>query len=187
MAGKEETRVLLILAAHAFDDHQYTKLKEALEARGAVVEVASTVTKDARGLHGLRVNPDMLVDDVEAAKYDAVVLVGGHGSSQYWHDVYVHDIVLDVYRRGGLVAAIDRAPVTLGEAGILKKHRATSSVSVYEKMAIFSSEFTAEEVTLDQNVLTAQGNRALDAFVKAVVEWLAGNAKKEMTAQAQTA
>ena len=173
MSKKSGKKVLLLIASEAFDDRQLQALQEAMEKIGLSCDVASTVSQKAKGLHGITVDPDLIVDDVDPEKYDGVVLIGGHGSSQFWHDVYAHQIVRHIHQKGGLLAAVDRAPVVLGVAGVLKDRRATGSVSIFEKMAIYSREFTGKPVEVDGNIITAMGNNSLDLFVDAVISWFA--------------
>ena len=172
MLKKNDRQVLLVIASHAFDDMQFSKIKGKLDELGIGVSVASTVPDNAQGLQGMNVKPDLLIDTANPADYNGVIFLGGHGCSQYWHDVYAHKIVRDLNQRGGLIAAIGRAPVTLGVAGILKNRRTTASVSVYEKMIIYSGEFTGKKLEVDQNLITADGNAALNEFADAIVAWL---------------
>ncbi|MDQ7051712.1 MAG: DJ-1/PfpI family protein [candidate division KSB1 bacterium] len=186
MSKKANSRVLLVIAADAFDDRQYAAVRDALEKAGIQVDVASTVKKGARGLGGMRLDPDFIIDEVDAGPYAGVVFIGGHGCSQYWHDVYAHEIVRTIYENGGLVAAIGRAPVVLGEAGILGEHNTTGAVGIYEKMVIFSKAFTANKIEVDGNVITAENNNALEDFKSAIVAWfMHGDHKPKKPAAAQ--
>ncbi len=172
MSKKSKSRVLLVIASEAFDDRQYQAVRDALEKADVQVDVASTVKQGARGLGGMRIDPDFIIDDVDATQYAGVIFLGGHGCAQYWHDVFAHEIVRAIYEKRGLIAAIGRAPVILGEAGILSEHRTTGAVGIYEKMVIFSKAFTANKIEVDGNVITAEDNNALADFVDAIVSWL---------------
>ena len=171
MPEKNGRRVLIVIASSAFDDAQFSKIRSKMEEAQIGIQVASTVLDNALGLQGMIVKPDLLIDTANPADYAGVIFIGGHGCSQYWHDVYAHKIVREMDRRGGLIAAIGRAPVTLGTAGILKDRRTTASVSVYEKMIIYSGEFTGKKLEIDQNLITADGNAALNAFAETIVAW----------------
>ncbi len=173
MEAKAKSRVLMIVASSAFDESQYRAIRQGLEKMGAEVQVASTVREKARGLEGMLINPDLLVDEVDAEKFDGMVIIGGHGCSQYWHDAFVHKIIRQLNSRGALIAAIGRAPVALGVAGILKDKKATGSVSIFEKMSIYSKEFTTQKLEVDGNIITAEGNAVLNLFVDSILSWFA--------------
>jgi protease I len=69
---------------------------------------------------GLRVTPDLLIQDVDAKDFDAFLLIGGIGSYEYWHDSDVHMLLNEAYKDNKLIRAICLAPVTLVNAGLLK-------------------------------------------------------------------
>jgi protease I len=139
-----------------------------LEQRGLQVVVASTVKNGAVGSEGNTVAPDVLISEVQPEAYAGIVLIGGHGASQYWHDVKAHQIIRAYEKAGKVIAAIDRAPVTLGVAGVLKNKRVTGHISIFEKLVNSGSKYTGEKVERDGNVLTGEGANAASAFAEAL-------------------
>ena len=126
--------ILMLLPNTAFREEEYQAARQALEKRGHKVVVASTVKSGAVGSEGNTVDPDVLVGEVRPEDYAGVVLIGGHGASQYWHDLKVHEIVRAHDKSGKIIAAIDRAPVTLSVAGVLKNKKVTGHISIFEKL-----------------------------------------------------
>jgi protease I len=108
----------------------------------------------------------MLINEVKPEDYAGTVLVGGHGSSQYWHDRLAHDIIRNHHQAGKIIAAIDRAPVALGVAGILKNRKVTGHISIFEKLINFGSDYTGKKVERDENILTGEGANASTAFAE---------------------
>ena len=160
--------VLMVLAHNNFRDEEYTAARNALENNGAKITTASTLKVGAAGSQGLKLNPDLLIDDVNPEDYDAVIFIGGTGSSQYWHDVKAHEIAESANKSGKVVAASSHAAVTLAVAGLLKGKRATGHVTVYEKLKVKGAEYTGKKIEVDGNIITSSGANAAKKFAQAL-------------------
>ena len=162
--------VLMVLAHNNFRDEEYTAARNALENNGAKITIASTLKNGAAGSQGLKLNPDLLIDDVNPEDYDAVVFIGGTGSSQYWHDVKAHEIAQSANKNGKVIGASSHAPVTLAVAGLLKGKRATGHVTIYEKLTIKGAEYTGKKIEVDGNIITSSGANAAKEFAQALTQ-----------------
>lgn len=169
MAMNNKT-ALLVVAADGFRDEEYDATRSALERAGAKVIVTSTVKQGARSLQDKRINPDVLIDDADPAAYGGVVFIGGFGCSQFWHDTKAHQIIRTLYGDGRLVAAIGRAPVTLGVAGVLKDKKVTGHISIFEKLANYGADYTGGKVERAGNLVTGVGPNAATQFASTVAE-----------------
>lgn len=169
LSGK---KVIMIIAHRDFRDEELFEPKSILEGQGAEVLIASSSLQVARGMKGGTVRPDLLIDDVDVAEFDAVIFVGGTGASEYWESPKAHEIARRAVELGKVVAAICIAPVTLANAGVLEGRRATvwpsESGRIIEKGAIY----TGADVEVDDNVITANGPSAAKAFAKAIARKL---------------
>ncbi len=164
------TAVLVLLPSTSFREEEYHAARQALEKRGLQVVIASTVKKGAVGSQGSFVQPDLLIDEVKPEDYAGVVLIGGHGASQYWHDVKAHEIIRAHEKSGKIIAAIDRAPVTLSVAGVLKNRKVTGHISIFEKLVNSGGIYTGAKVERDGNILTGEGANAASAFAEALAQ-----------------
>ncbi len=158
--------VLMLLPASGFREEEYRTAREALEKRGLKVVIASTVKHGALGTEGIKVDPDLLITEADPENYAGVVMIGGHGASQFWHDVKAHEIIRTYNRAGKIIAAIDRAPVTLGVAGVLKDKKVTGHISVFEKLINYGAQYTGNKVERDENILTGEGANACSVFAE---------------------
>jgi len=111
-----------------------------------------------------------LIAQAKPEEYAGLVLIGGHGASQYWHDVLAHDLIRAHEKSGKVIAAIDRAPVTLAIAGVLKSKKVTGHISIFEKLINSGSQYTGAKVERDGNILTAEGANATSAFAAALAQ-----------------
>ncbi|MFQ5601929.1 MAG: DJ-1/PfpI family protein [bacterium] len=172
MAKENSKSVLMIVAHNNFRDEEYTAAREKLEKNGTKITVASTTTNGARSTQGMQINPDVLLDAVNADDYDAVVFVGGSGASQYWHDAKAHEIACHAASHGKVVAASSHAAVTLAVAGLLKDKTVTGHVAVYEKLTVQGANYSGKKLEIDGNIITSSGANAAREFAEALVNSL---------------
>lgn len=166
-------KILFILPPRNFRDEEYQTPRAILEHAGARVIVASVSLAPAKGMLGARVTPDAVMDGLNAEDFDAVLLVGGVGSSKYWYHDIVHDLVRETNRAGKVVSAICLAPVTLANAGLLAGKRATAYPSAANFLKWKGASYTGNSVESDDNIITANGPEAAEEFAQAVVAKIA--------------
>lgn len=164
----------MIIAQNQFKEEELFVTKEILENSGIEVQVASTTLELARGVEGKTFKPQLLVKDVKATDFDAIIFVGGGGANQYWADPVAHKLVKDGYDAGKIVAAICVAPVVLAKAGILKGKRATVWSSDSGHLLVAGAKYTGANVEKDGKIITAAGPFAAREFgeelVKAILQ-----------------
>ena len=166
-------RVVMIIAPEGFRDEELIEPQGILYDRGAEVKVASKSLETAKGMLGVQVKPDLLVSDIKAEDWDAIILVGGGGSSVYWDDSLLHSMLNEAVKQNKIVGAICIAPVTLANAGILAGKKATVYSSETQKLVDKGAECTGKDVERDGNVITASGPAAAKRFGEALAEALA--------------
>ncbi len=172
MAGLTGKKVLMVIASHQFRDEEYQKPRRLLEAAGAKVVIASSTLKEATGMLGLKVKPDILLESAKMSEYDAVVFVGGMGATEYWENPTAHSLAKEAYRSGKLTSAICLAPMTLANAGLLKGKRATIWPDAVDDFKTKGVIYTGKSVEKDGSIITGSGPEAAEAFGKALIEAL---------------
>ncbi len=170
--GLTEKKVLMVIANQSFRDEEYAEPRKIFEENGIKIIVASSSLSQAVGKFGLNVNPDVILSDVNAYDFDAIVFVGGPGASEYWQDTVSHQIIKKAVSEGKVVSAICIAPVTLANAGVLSGKKATVWSSEVGKIGAKGAYYTGNSVEVDGNIVTANGPEAAKDFGKAIVELL---------------
>ena len=170
---------VLILATDGFEQSELFKPREALLDAGVTVELASIKTDEIQGVvsdkdEGKKIKPDMTLDSVKVADYDALVLPGGvmNPDSMRLQDRAV-EIVREFLDANKTVAAICHAPWLLIEADVVKGRRATSWPSVRTDLANAGAIVVDEEVVVDGNLITSRKPDDIPAFNEAIIEALA--------------
>ena len=174
-AARIEGKTVLMIVAHQnFRDEELFKPRSILEDAGARVTVASSSLDPAKGMLGGTAQPDMLVRDVDAGDYDAVVLIGGAGAKEYWEDESAHAVARRAAEEGKVLAAICIAPVTLANAGLLKGKKVTVWKSEASRVKAKGALYTGSDVETDGRIITADGPEAAEKFGRALVKALSG-------------
>jgi len=169
LAGKN---ILMIIASNNFRDEEYKHPREVFESEGAKVTVASSTKREVTGMLGMKVVPDILLSEVVIDNYDAVIFVGGTGSSEYWNNKKAHEIAKEVFERGKIIGAICIAPVTLARAGLLKGKKVTVFSSEVDNIKKEEAIYTGKPVEVDETIVTGNGPSAAREFGEKIAELL---------------
>jgi protease I len=170
------TRVLSVIAEKGFRDEEFAVPYEMLKGAGHAVDVASTSRGEAVGKLGMRVKPDLTVDEAVSGDYGAVLVSGGPTTPVYiWPNEKLHRLLLDVHNEGGIVAAICLAPAVLARIGLLKGKRATiyRTPDSMGEMSAGGCTLLNDHVVVEGRIVTADGPDAARQFGEAVLKLLA--------------
>ena len=162
--GLNDKRVLFVIYSR-FEESEYGIPRAILEDKGAVITVASSSSDVLAGHQGMEVKPDVVLNDVHAADYDAIVFIGGYGYNV--DDPEAQRIAQEAVTEGKLLAAICIAPITLAKAGVVDGKRVTASAwfsELKEAGAIISATY----IERDGLIITADGPIAAREFGEAI-------------------
>jgi 4-methyl-5(b-hydroxyethyl)-thiazole monophosphate biosynthesis len=161
----------LVLLAEGFEEMEAVIVIDVL--RRAEVKVTSASLKElaVRGGHGIVVQADTLLDQVDATDFDIVILPGGgKGSENLRDDARVQQLLSAQHAKGRYIGAICAAPMALEAAGVLNGRAATS----YPGVAIPSAHYKTERVVIDDHIVTSRSAGTAMEFSLALVELLVG-------------
>jgi|TARA_Y100000034_G_scaffold91079_1_gene109802 protease I len=180
---------LLFIAVPNFRDTELFDTKKAL-GPDFHVQIASNTLSAISGVEGSDVVPNHFIENAIPADFDGIVIIGGGGM----HDTLTNDttttqqIVAQVKafsEARKLVSAICIGPIALAKAGVITGKRITGwdDGNNTQKTEIESAgaTFTAEPVTVDGNLITANGPSAATAFGEAIKNYFS----KEETSNAE--
>jgi len=168
-----ENVVLFVLANTDFKDEEYQDTKAVLDEAGIASKVAATSNEDCKGTTGSTVSVDYTFDEVNLSEFLAIIFIGGTGAEKYIHNTGAHALAKAFLDAGKIVAAICWAPAILANAGILKDKEATVWEGAKEDLITNGAHYTAETVTVDGNIITADGPDAATEFGNAIAVALA--------------
>jgi protease I len=173
-ARLKDKKIVMIIAKHMFEESEFYIPKEIFERERANVVVASSTLSEATGRLGKKVKPDILINDIKANKFDAIVFIGGFGVSEYFDDHQAHRIAREALESRKILAAICMAPRILANAGVLEGKKATCYPSVRGDLKGKGAIVTGEMVERDGKVITGNGPSAAERFGELIVLALIG-------------
>jgi len=161
----------IIFLTDGFEEMEALVTADILRRAGVRVELASITGKlEVIGSHDIKIIADSVFTGDASA--DMLILPGGPGASAFIDYKALTDTLTTHYNRGGFIAAICAAPVTLGKLGLLKDKAATCYPGMMDEL---NAELCcAEMVVTDGNITTARGPGASAIFGLALVEILVG-------------
>lgn len=162
--------ILMIVAPENFRDEEFLEPKAVFEKMGMKVTIASKGVKTAKGKLGASVEIDKDISAVNVDEYDAIIFVGGNGSSVYFEDSDALEIAKEAYENGKVIAAICIAPSILANAGILEGKNATCYSSESSNLETQGAKYTGKDVEIDGKIITSNGPKPAAKFGKAIAE-----------------
>ncbi len=165
-------KVLMVVAPVNFRDEECLEPKKTFESKGMNVTIASKGVKTAKGALGASLPVGIDLSEVDVSEYDAVVFVGGPGAAVYFNNSAAMKIARDAAAQGKVLAAICIAPSILANGGVLEGVNATSFPSEKSNLEAKGANYTGADLTVDGNIITANGPAAAKKFGNAIVEAL---------------
>ncbi|MFH1586641.1 MAG: DJ-1/PfpI family protein [Candidatus Diapherotrites archaeon] len=165
-------KAVFVVSQNMFRDEELFEAKEELDNAGIETKVASLTKETATGKLGGTVKPDLAINEISAKDFDAIVFVGGGGSTVYFGNQAALKLAREFFEKKKIVAAICIAPSILANAGILKGKKATVFGTEHRNIEEKGATYTDERVTVDGKIITANGPAAAHEFGQKIVEAL---------------
>jgi|GEM_PF-267135 len=165
-------KILMVIAHKNFQDREFSVPKELLEKKGYLITIASSSLSEAQGMLGTKVKPDLLLKEAKATDYDAIVFIGGSGTTQYFNDPQALALAIEAEKHHKVIGAICIAPVILAKAGVLQGKKATVWSGEKQTLQKSGAVCTGKAVEVDGKIITASGPAAAEEFGKALVKIL---------------
>ena len=152
-----------------------------IEVISAGLEAAPQAVRASRGTCLI---PDTSLDQAIKQEYDMVVLPGGQpGTDTLNADPRIHALLDRMAKHEKYIAAICAAPKILASAGLLKGRRVTSFPGALDQSQLAAVRYEETAVVQDGHILTSRGPGTAMDFALAIIEILAGRAKRDEVEQ----
>jgi protease I len=172
---KLQGKKVAILAADMVEQVELVEPRKALEAAGAKTELLSIRPGSIKGFNHF--DPaddhkvDRLVEEGDAADYDALFIPGGVGNpDQLRADENVVQFTRAFFEQGKPVAAICHGPWVLVEAGAVRDRTVTSWPSLQTDIRNAGGNWVDEEVVVDGGLVTSRKPDDIPAFNAKMIE-----------------
>ncbi len=168
----EEKKILMVIANTNFNDTEYSVPRSIFEEREYTVMVAAGEKARCFGSGGLEVMADFALDEVNVDQFFAVVFVGGSGAEAYSKTESALRVAREFNSSQKPIGAICIAPVILAKAGLLAHKKATVWAGAAKNLEMVDATYTAKQVTVDGNIVTANGPSAAEEFAEEILRLL---------------
>lgn len=175
---------ILVPLAEGFEEIEAISIIDVLRRAELEVVVAGLTSESVCGAHGIVVAADRLLEGLDPATFDMLVLPGGMpGTTHLMEDARVLAAVRTLHAAGRLTAAICAAPMVLAAAGVVSGVPVTSHPSVRSKLG--DADVRAEpRVLCSGPVVTSQGAGTAIEFALELVTQLCGRDRADQIAAA---
>jgi protease I len=170
LAQIPEKKIVMIVPLKDFWCEELTKPKEIFEQSGLLVTIASSAMREAKSIFGVIIKPDVVLNEVRVAHYDAIIFVGGEGAVQYWDDTHAHRLVKEAIKERKVLGAISIAPIILANTKVLTGRRATVWPTLGKRLEWSGAIYTGNPVEVDGNIVTANSPESAEEFAKSILK-----------------
>ncbi|MFZ5802410.1 MAG: DJ-1 family glyoxalase III [Candidatus Omnitrophota bacterium] len=147
---------ILVPVADGFEEIETITVVDVLRRAGAEVVLAGIRPGLLTGSRKVKVMPDVLLKDVRAEDFDAIVVPGGQpGVNHLKKEPAVLDVLKAMDRAKKTVGAICAAPLVLKEAGMIQGRSLTSYPGLDRDLS--AANYSEEGVVVDGNLVTSRG------------------------------
>ena len=164
-----------VFLADGFEDIEALIPVDVLRRGGVeVVTVSATDLPLVQSAHGVNIEADVLFEQADFGDADLLMLPGGMpGASNLFEHEGVRRAVSNQAAAGRKVAAICAAPaVVLAQMGLLQGRQATCYPGFEQTLEANGATYTADLVTVDGNITTAEGPAAAFPYAYELLEQL---------------
>lgn len=168
---------ICIFLATGFEEVEALFPLDILRRGGLSVKTVSVMGEPTvTGAHGVPVVADCLIEDLNEADIEMIVLPGGlPGATNLDAHAGLDALVRSFASAGKPLAAICAAPMVYGKRGLLKGKKATCYPG-FDKF-LEGAEYTGNMVEIADNFILGKGPAAAYMFGFAILEKFAGAAK----------
>lgn len=171
---------ILVPLADGCEELEAVTIIDLLRRAELDVVTASLKAGPVKGAHGISLLADTTIGEAIDQPFDVIVLPGGGvGTDNLARDMRIREIVKRMSDSKKTIAAICAAPKVFASIGLLIGRKVTAYPGVLDNMNIPGARLTGEPVTIDGRIVTGRGPGTAMDFALALIEEIAGKARRE--------
>ena len=173
-----------VILAHGFEEVEAVTPIDILKRGGVDVIIAGVGDIDVIGSHGVKIECDTTVRQINVDDFDGVVIPGGlPGANNISESEEAGRFIDNIFRDKKLVAAICASPsIVLSPLKVLDGRKSTGYPG-FESGFSDSVGIRTDKVVVDGNVITSMGPGTAADFSFAILEYLVGSEQAESVAR----
>ena len=173
---------VLVPLAEGCEELEAVTIIDLLRRAGIEVVVAGLRDGAVTASRGVRIVPDMPLDEALTLDYDMVALPGGlPGADHLAADWRITDLLRRMNDSGRLIGAVCAAPRVLARSGILHGRIATAYPGILQQEG--HPDISGDAVTRDGTLITSRAAGTAMDFALELIEALAGPQARDKVEQ----
>jgi protease I len=169
--------VLLAFVDDLYEDLELWYPKLRLEEAGYSVRLAGPVIKSYSGKHGYPATADLTLEQARSIDFAGLLIPGGFMPDKLRRDAKVLSLTREFFVQGKLVAFICHGGWIPISAKMLNGRKVTGSRGIKDDLENAGAVWVDEPVVVDGNLISSRTPVDLPHFAKAMVQFLAEEAK----------
>lgn len=171
---------ILVPLAQGCEELEAVTVTDLLVRAGFEVVTAGLDNQPVIASRGLRILPTTSIDKIMDETFDMIVLPGGlPGADHLRDDGRVQTLLKKHAANNKYIAAICAAPKALAQAGLLEGKTATGYPGVLSALKLSNTTVKESALEIDGKIITSRGPGTAMDFALALIELLAGKAKRD--------
>jgi len=159
-----------IIAADEFEDLELFHPMYRLQEEGIKTIVIGLTMAPIKGKRGYSITPSASIDEVNAEKFDFLVIPGGKSPEKLRLNQKILRFVKEFDTQGKPIAAICHAGQVLASAGIVKNRTLTCVAGIRDDMINAGARYVDKAVVVEGNLVTSRIPSDLPEFARAMIE-----------------
>jgi 4-methyl-5(b-hydroxyethyl)-thiazole monophosphate biosynthesis len=171
--------MIYILLADGFEETEALVPADLLRRAGQSVQLVGMESHKVLGAHGISVNADLTMDQIDLDGMEMLILPGGDGGVENIRvNLFATALIQKAHEKGCYLGAICAAPTILASLAILDRRNATCYPGLESEMG--SAVITERSrVVVNGRIITAEAAGSVFEFSFALIEALEDRATVE--------
>jgi protease I len=159
-----------IIATDEFEDLELFHPMYRLQEEGIKTIVVGLTMDPIKGKKGYSITPNASIDEVNAKKFDFLIVPGGKSPEKLRLNQKILRFVKEFDTQGKPIAAICHAGQVLASAGIVKNRTITCVAGIRDDMINAGAHYIDKAIVIDGNLVTSRVPSDLPEFARAIIE-----------------
>ncbi len=166
--------MIIVLLADGFEEIEALTPVDMLRRAGLDVRTVGIAGVSVTGAHGIKVNCDSTIEEIDLQKVDMAVFPGGMpGATNLDASPFTDKVIEAINKNGGRLAAICAAPLVFGRRGLLEGRMATCYPGFENEL--IGAVISDDSVVTDGNITTAKGMGVALDFAEELISLIKGD------------
>jgi protease I len=163
-----QNRKIAVLVEDIYEDLEVWYPVLRFREAGATVTVVGPQRKTYSSKHGYPITADAAMDEVNGARFDALIVPGGYAPDRMRRFGQMVELVRQAAEAGRVLAAICHGAWLLASADVVRGRTVTCYFAIRDDLMHAGANYVDREVVRDGNLITSRRPSDLPAFCRAI-------------------